>query len=78
MKQEKPKREPKYKARIKVLESSALQGICSCGWVGNALAQTSGLAVALAAVQSEIQGHSHVPKPKKEKRVKSKAVHGSK
>lgn len=60
-------RVPKYKSRIKVLDSGALQGVCSCSWVGNALAQTSGLSVAMAAVQSEIQAHTHVPKPKKKK-----------
>lgn len=74
---EKVKRVPKYKSRIKVLESSALQGICSCGWTGNALAQSSGLATAMAAVQSEIQGHAHIPKPKKEKKNVRKATPGS-
>lgn len=76
----KVKREPKYKTRIKVLESSALQGVCSCGWVGNALAQSSGLSVAMTAVQSEIQGHKHLPQPKKERKngkVKRTPAHGS-
>lgn len=74
----KPAKAPKFKTRIKVLESSALMGVCSCGWAGNALAQSSGLATAMAAVQSEIQAHKHLPQPKKEKKRASKAVHGSK
>lgn len=65
----KPKRVPKYKTRIRVLDSGALQGVCSCTWVGNALAQSSGVAAAMAAVQSEIQAHKHIPKPKKVKNV---------
>ncbi len=66
----KPKRIPKYKTRIKILDSGALCGVCLCGWSGNAIAQTAGLDKAMAAVQSEIQGHTHVPKPKKEKNAK--------
>jgi hypothetical protein len=49
---------------MKVLDNSALQGVCSCGWTGNALAQASGIAIAMAAVQSEIQAHKHIPKVK--------------
>jgi hypothetical protein len=65
---EKPKRVKKYKDKIRVLDNSALQGVCSCGWVGNALAQTSGLAKAMTEVQKEIQGHKHIPAPKKERK----------
>lgn len=61
------KRIPKYKSRIKVLDNMALQGVCSCGWVGNALVQSSGLDKALAATQSEIQTHKHILKAKKVK-----------
>lgn len=57
----------KYKSQLKVLDNSAIQGVCSCGWTGNPLAQTSGLAAAMAAVQSEIQGHKHIPKVKVKK-----------
>ena len=70
----KPKtvRVPKFKSNIKVLDSSALQGVCSCGWTGNALAQSAGLALAMAGVQSEIQGHKHMPQPKKIRKTKEK------
>ena len=64
----KPKREKKYKTRIKVLDSGALQGVCSCTWEGNALAQSSGLTKAMEAVQKEIQSHKHIPAPPKEKK----------
>jgi hypothetical protein len=70
----KPKREPKFKSRIKVLDNSALQGVCSCGWSGNALAQSSGLTKAMDAVQSEIQAHKHVPQPKKERKKRVSSV----
>jgi hypothetical protein len=63
-------RVPKYKTRIRVLDNGALQGVCSCTWVGNALAQTSGVGAAMAAVQSEIQAHKHIPKPKKVKNAR--------
>lgn len=71
---EKPKRVKKYKDRIKVLDNGALQGACSCGWSGNALAQSAGLALAMASVQSEIQGHKHIPAPKKVRKNAKKAT----
>lgn len=65
------------KAQIKVLDNQALQGICSCGWKGNALAQSSGLAKAMAAVQDEIQSHKHLPKEKKNGKRNCSAGRGS-
>jgi hypothetical protein len=59
---------PKYKSRIKVLDSGSVQGVCSCTWAGTVFTQDGGIALVLATVQSEIQSHKHVPKPKKEKK----------
>lgn len=52
----------KYKTKTEVLDSGALRGVCSCGWRGNALAQSSGLTVAIAAVAEEIKTHKHLEK----------------
>lgn len=49
-----------YKAKVKVLDNLALQGVCSCGWEGNAIAQSSGANAAYLAAAKEIDDHQHV------------------
>lgn len=61
----KPKREKRYKNKLQVLDNGSIRGVCSCGWEGNAFAQTSGVSAAMAAAQSELQGHKHIPAPPK-------------
>lgn len=59
-----------FKAQIKVLDNAALQGVCSCTWRGNAIAQTAGVSKAIEAAQGEIDSHIHIPKPPKAPRKK--------
>lgn len=66
-------RVPKYKTRIKVLDNNALQGVCSCGWNGNAASMVKGVSAAMAVVQQEIQAHKHIPKERKNAKKKPQA-----
>jgi len=64
----KVKRQKKYKTAINVLDNRSLRGVCSCGWVQSMAVLQTDLSAAMAAVQSEIQEHKHLPTPKKEKK----------
>lgn len=65
----KPKRIPKYKSKVKVLDNGSLLGVCSCSWqMSEAVLQGKDLSLALTTVQKEIQAHKHIPKPKKVKK----------
>lgn len=66
----------KFKSQIKVLDNSSLCGICSCGWKGNAFAQSSGLSAAMTAAQQEIQAHKHLPQPKKTRKKEPGKIEG--
>lgn len=63
-----PPKPRKYKTTIKVLDESLFQGVCSCTWEGSRMAAKTDLGKTLAAIQSEIQAHNHIPKPKKGKK----------
>ncbi len=63
----------KYKDTLKVLDNGSIRGICSCGWKGNAFAQTSGVAKAMTTAQAELQAHKHIPAPPKVKKNKKPA-----
>jgi hypothetical protein len=58
----------KFKSSIRVLDSGALRGECTCGWVGNALGQNRGVDLAIKSVNREIEEHEHLPQPKKGKK----------